>query len=133
MNTLLFLLVLLSAQVQMPKNDPNGVWEATTGTKFQLAVSGKDVDVRIVPGTSSTFIEYEMKLKGTDEPNTYQGSGFFVAKRETKQCKFETNWTIVVVTPDRIVGKADDITPDFNNCTVKDRGSLQLDLTKKPQ
>jgi hypothetical protein len=127
----LLLSLLLIQSLQMPKNDPNGTWEAQTGTKFQLALKQSDLTVQIVPGSSSTYLEYELKLDGTDEPNTYEGSGFFVAKRGEKQCKFETHWRIVVVSPEVIFGSADRITPDFESCTVKERTSTRLDLKKK--
>jgi hypothetical protein len=129
MNTL-FLILLLAQALQMPKNDPNGVWEAPTGTKFQIAINGRDLAVHLVPGSNQTYIEYEMKLSGSDEPNLYEGSGYFVAKKNDKQCRFETNWKIVVVTPDKIIGNADSIIPDFESCTVKEREPIQLDLKK---
>ena len=72
----MLVLSLLSAQVS--KNNPNGVWEAETGSQFQMRLNGKDLHVNIVPGSNPKFIQYEVDLKNEDEINTYSGNGFFV-------------------------------------------------------
>ena len=123
------LLPLLVAQV--PKNNPNGVWEAETGSQFQMRLNGKDLHVNIVPGSNPKFIQYEVDLKNEDEINTYSGKGFFVAKMEGgKECKFPTEWRFVIVSPERILGISSNIIADSKTCEIKERKQAQLDLKK---
>jgi hypothetical protein len=96
MKTALFVLTLLTAQI--PKNNPNGVWEAETGSKFDLQLAGSELHVQIVQGSNPRFLNYELTLKNQEEVNTYKGAGHFVAKLQNgKECKFDTEWQIVVV------------------------------------
>lgn len=128
----LFLLTTpLAAQV--PKNDPNGIWEAETGSKFNLRLSGADLRVEIVEGSNPRFLKYEVNLKNQQEDvNSYKGTGYFVAKMQNgKECKFETEWQLVVVAPSRIIGATSNIIPDPNTCEAKERTQVQLDLRKK--
>jgi hypothetical protein len=126
---IVFLAVLMA---QIPKNDPNGVWEAETGSKFDIRLSGSDLRIQIVEGSNPRFLKYEMTLKNQQEINTYKGAGFFLAKLQNgKECKFETEWQIVVVSPDRILGTASTFVPDPETCAVKERGQATLDLKKK--
>jgi len=123
------LLPLLVAQV--PKNNPNGVWEAETGSQFQMRLNGKDLHVNIVPGSNPKFIQYEVDLKNEDEINTYSGKGFFVAKMEGgKECKFPTEWRFIIVSPERILGISSNIVADSKTCEIKEKTQLQLDLKK---
>jgi len=123
------LLPLLVAQV--PKNNPNGVWEAETGSQFQMRLNGKDLHVNIVPGSNPKFIQYEVDLKNEDEINTYSGKGFFVAKMEGgKECKFPTEWRLIIVSPDRILGVSSNIVADSKTCEIKQNTQAQLDLKK---
>ena len=125
----MLVLSLLSAQV--PKNNPNGVWEAETGSQFQMRLSGKDLHVNIVPGSNPKFIQYEVDLKNEDEINTYSGKGFFVAKMEGgKECKFPTEWRFVIVSPERILGISSNIVADSKTCEIKETTQSQLDLKK---
>ena len=125
----MLVLSLLSAQV--PKNNPNGVWEAETGSQFQMRLSGKDLHVNIVPGSNPKFIQYEVDLKNEDEINTYSGKGFFVAKMEGgKECKFPTEWRFIIVSPERILGISSNIIADSKTCEIKERKQAQLDLKK---
>jgi hypothetical protein len=48
-----------------------------------------------------------------------------------KECKFDTEWMFVVVTPDRIIGSATGIQADKNTCKVMEKNQVQLDLKKK--
>jgi len=48
-----------------------------------------------------------------------------------KECKFDTEWQFVVVSPDRIIGVTSGITADKNSCEIKQKDQLQLDLKKK--
>ena len=124
-----FVLPLLLAQV--PKNNPNGVWEAETGSQFQMRLNGKDLHVNIVPGSNPKFIQYEVDLKNEDEINTYSGKGFFVAKMEGgKECKFPTEWRFVIVSPERILGVSSNIIADSKTCEIKEKAQAQLDLKK---
>jgi len=125
----MLVLSLLSAQV--PKNNPNGVWEAETGSQFQMRLNGKDLHVNIVPGSNPKFIQYEVDLKNEDEINTYSGNGFFVAKMDGgKECKFPTEWRFIIVSPDRILGISSNIIADPKTCEIKERKQAQLDLKK---
>ncbi len=125
----MLVLSLLSAQV--PKNNPNGVWEAETGSQFQMRLNGKDLHVNIVPGSNPKFVEYEVDLKNEDEINTYSGKGFFVAKMEGgKECKFPTEWRFVIVSPERILGISSNIVADSKTCEIKQKAQSQLDLKK---
>ena len=126
------LTALLLIPQQVPKNDPNGFWTATTGTEYELQLVGTDLQVRIVPGSSSTYLEYTVELMGTDEPNSYNGTGHFKARLQNgRECEFETTWQIVVVAQDRILGVASQIVPDPETCEVLETGTLQLNLQRK--
>jgi len=123
-------LTLLLAQI--PKYNPTGVWEADTGSQFELRLDGSDVHVKIVPGSNPKFLEYELETKNQEEANSYKGSGFFVAKMEGgKECKLPTEWQFVVVSPERIIGVASSIIADRETCEVKEKSQVQLDLKKK--
>jgi hypothetical protein len=127
---LLLGMFLLSAQI--PKNDPNGIWEADTGSKYAMRLSGTDLRVEIVEGSNPRFLKYEVTLKNLEEANTYKGTGFFVARLQNgKECKFDTEWHIVIVAPNRILGATSNVIPDPNTCEVKERGQIQIDLRKK--
>ena len=129
--TLLFSLLLFQ---QMPKNDPNGIWQAQTGTQYKLSLNGADLKVEIVEGSSPTFLKYEVNLKNQEEVNTYKGTGYFVAKLKSgKECRFDTEWEIVVVQMDRIIGATSNIFPDPDTCAVKDKTIVQIDLTRKKE
>ena len=129
MKILLFLLLM---QQQAPKNDPNGVWVADTGSQFELRGTGKDLHVKIVPGTNSKFVQYEVDLKNEEEVNTYSGTGFFVAKMNGgKECKFPTEWRFIVVATDHILGIASNVNADSKTCSVKEQNQVRLELKKK--
>jgi hypothetical protein len=131
MTAVLLSLLLITTQNPIPKNNPNGVWEAETGSKFELKLSGSDLKVAIVPGSNPRYLQYELDLKNQDDPNMYKGAGYFVAKMSSgKECKFETEWQIVVVAPDRILGAAANIVADGETCEVRERSQVQLDLKK---
>jgi hypothetical protein len=127
---LFFGIFLLS---QIPKYDPNGLWKAETGSVFSLQTSGGDLKVHIVEGSNPRFAKYEVDLRNSkDEVNTYEGTGYFIAKFDSgKECKFDTNWKIIVVSPDRILGAVSNIIPNPDTCEVKDKYDIQLDLSKQ--
>jgi len=135
MKTVATLLIsfLIQASSQIPKNNPNGVWESASGTQYELRLNGEDLSVRLVPGTNARFVSYDVDLKNSkDETNTYVGKGFLVAKvTDDKQCKFEMEWQLTVVTLDRILGATSNIVPDPETCTVKEKTQSQLDLKRK--
>ena len=134
MKTAIALLTFLLAQAPgpMPKNNPNGIWESISGTQYEFKLNGSDLSVRLIPGSNPTYVKYEVELKNsTEDPNTYQGKGFFVAKVKDKECRFDTEWKVVVVTPDRIIGAAPQIVPDPDTCGVKESNQVQMDLKKK--
>jgi len=124
-------LALLVAQ-KVPKNDPNGLWLADSGSQYELHLNGANLQVKLVSGSNPKFLSYEVTLTNQDEINTYKGTGTFVAKMEGgKECKFETEWQLVVVSPDRILGGATGILADSKTCAIKEKNQLQLDLKKK--
>src|SRR5438477_12669167 len=127
-----FLLLTTQATPPAPKNNPNGTWESTSGTKYALRLSGKDLHVEMVEGSNSRYLKYEVDLKNEEEANTYSGSGFFVAKLANgKECKYPTEWKLVVVTPDRIFGSTTNIVPDPCTGGVQDRHQTRQDSKKK--
>ena len=132
MKSALFLGMFLFTN-QIPKYDPNGVWIAETGSKFNLQLSGGDLKVNIVDGSNPRYLKYEVNLKNQgDEVNTYEGAGYFVAKLQSgKECRFDTNWKLVVVSPSRIIGITSSIVPDPDTCAVKEKSEIQLDLKKQ--
>ena len=121
---------LLSQQV--PKHDPNGIWEAQTGSQYEMRLAGSDLRVKLVPGSNPKFVQYELDMKNESEINTYSGKGFFVAKMETgKECKLSTEWRFVVVSRDRIIGTASNISADGTTCEIQETTQVQLDLRRK--
>jgi hypothetical protein len=132
MKLLALALALLFAQ-KVPKNDPNGMWLADSGSQYELHLNGANLQVRMVPGSNPKFLSYEVTLRNQEEINTYKGTGTFVAKMEGtgKECKFETEWQVVVVSPDRILGAATGILADKQTCAIREKNQLQLDLKKK--
>lgn len=125
-------LALALFTTQMTKNDPNGIWESQSGTQYEFRLSGSDLKVRLVPGSNPRFVNYEVDLKNLEEVNTYKGKGFFIAKvKENKECRFDTEWQIVVVSPSQIIGATTNIVPDPETCEVKERTDVQTTLKKK--
>ena len=117
---------------QIPKNNPNGIWEASSGSQYEIHGNGSNLQVKIVPGSNPKFLEYQLDMKNEEEANTYSGTGFFVAKMEGgKECKLPTEWRIIIVSSDRIVGSASNVTADQKTCEVKEKSQVQLDLKKK--
>jgi hypothetical protein len=131
MTTLLLVLPLLLAQ-QPPRNNPNGIWQAETGSQYEMRLTGKDLHVRIVPGSNPKFLQYEVNMKNEEEANTYSGTGFFVAKMEGgKECRFPTQWRFIVVSADRIIGISSNVAANSKTCEIKEQTQIQLDLKKK--
>jgi hypothetical protein len=129
----LILALFLFFPQQIPKNDPNGIWRASTGTEYEIRLVGSDLQVRIVPGSSTTFLDYSVDLMGTEEPNSYNGEGRFTARLQNgRECEFETKWQVVIVSPQRMLGTATEIVPDPETCEVLEQGNLRLDLRRKP-
>ncbi len=117
----------------VPKNDPNGTWESPSGTKYNLRLSGEKLVVSLA-GANPPFLQYEMTLaQDKDDVNRYTGTGFFRATLKSgKECRFETNWDIVVITLSSIVGNAPRfIEPDPQTCTPKETAPDRLELKKK--
>ncbi len=123
--------LLMQAPAPMPKNDPNGTWQSASGTQYSLRLTGKDLKVQLVEGSNPRYLKYEVDLKNQEEVNTYKGSGYFVAKFPNgKECKYETEWQMIVVTNDRILGSTTSVTPDPATCGVKEKNQVPLDLKK---
>src|SRR5262245_58236714 len=130
MTSMLFLVfALLTAQV--PKNDPNGVWESPSGSKYQVRLTGEDLQVQIVSGSNPRYLKFDEGFKQQEEVNTYAGSGSFVAKMNTgKECTFETDWQMVVVAPDHILGVATGVSANAETCAIEETSQIQLELKK---
>src|SRR5262249_5299434 len=117
--TLLFSLLLVQ---QTSKNDPNGIWESASGTQYKLQLTGSDLKLQLVEGSNPSFLKYEVNLKNQGEVNRYKGTGYFLAKlKNGKECRFETEWEIVVIEQDEIIGSTSNIVPDPDTCAVKDK------------
>ena len=128
----LSLLALMLLFAQIPKKNPNGIWESESGTRYEIHQNGPNMQVKLAPGSNSKYVEYDVTLKNQEEINTYKGSGTFVAKMESgKQCKFDTDWQLVIVSADRILGTTTTILADKNTCAIKEKNQTQLDLKKK--
>jgi|SRR5579862_1705193 len=128
----LTLLALAFLLTQVPKHDPNGVWVADSGSQYEIRQDGPNVQVKLVPGSNPKFLQYEVALKNQEEINTYKGTGTFVAKMQGgKECKFDTEWMFIVVTPERILGSSTNIVADSKTCAIQEKNQAQLDLKKK--
>ena len=112
--------------------DPNGIWESSTGTRFELKLSGSNLSVTLVPLSNPQFVEYKLALKNTENVNTYEGEGYFVVKvSETKECRFDTEWHLVVTSTDSLSGVSLAVLPDPETCAAKDSRMGPLELKKK--
>ncbi len=129
----LSLLTLAFLVAQIPKNSATGIWqESSSGSKYEIRQNGQNLQIKLVPGSNPKFLQYDVALKNQQEVNTYKGSGTFVAKMESgKECKFETEWQFVVVSPERILGMTTRILADKNTCEIKEKSQTQLDLKKQ--
>lgn len=131
MKTLLLLSLFILPQ-QATKNDPNGIWRTESGSEFQLELVGNNIEAHIIPGSSPSFIEYSMDLRGTEEPNTYEGTGQFKARlKNGKECQFETQWHIIIVATDTIIGVASGITPDPETCEKIEVSEVGIQMQRK--
>lgn len=125
-------IAMMAAQNKPPKHDPNGTWEAETGTKFEMRLTGDDLKIQLVEGSNPVFVKYDVNLKNTGEVNTYIGAGSFVAKMKTgKECTFPTKWQIIVVQTEMIVGSTSTVVPNPDTCEVKESGESMIILRKK--
>ena len=127
------LFMLPQAPGTIPKNDPNGVWQSESGSAYKFQLNGSDLKVQIVDGSNPKYIKYEVNLKvDPKETNTYRGAGSYVAKMNTgKECKFDTDWEILVVSPEQIFGQTTLVNADSATCEVKSKEKGMLDLKKK--
>jgi len=130
--TLVLVIAMFLAQAPPPKNDPNGTWESETGTRFELRLTGDDLHVQLVAGSNPTFVKYDVNLKNAGEVNTYKGTGYFVAKMKTgKECKFDTEWQVVVVQKETIFGFTSTVVPDADTCAALETSNTTITLKKK--
>jgi beta-lactamase regulating signal transducer with metallopeptidase domain len=116
--------------------NPNGVWQAQGGSKlgsqFNLKLTQTDLDVSIVPGSNPKYVDYHVLLQPADSAmNAYKGSGYFVAKMDSgKECRFDTEWLLTIVTSDRILGSTTSIVANSNTCEIQEQDRIRLDLMK---
>jgi hypothetical protein len=128
----LTVLALAFLLAQVPKHDPNGIWVSDSGSQYEIHQNGPTLQVKLIPGSNPKFVQYDVALKNQEEVNTYKGTGTFTAKMEGgRECKFDTEWMFIVVTPERIIGSTTGITADSKTCTIKEKNQIQLDLKKK--
>src|SRR5215467_5217607 len=135
-NLLIGLLLMIVQAI--PKHDPTGVWQAESGSKYAMKLTGNDLKVAIVPDSNPRYLQYQVDLTlekdasgATPDPNTYKGTGFFVAKMQTgKECKVDTEWHLVVVQDGRIFGSATNVVVDSNTCEVREKTEVRLDLKR---
>jgi hypothetical protein len=139
-NLLKIALLLVSCGVvlgQVPgqtKNNPNGTWESASGTRYNLRLTGQNLEVHLVDGSNPTYLEFEMTLtQHKDDNNRYEGKGFFRAKLKSgKECRFDTEWEIVVIGEKNIVGNAPRyVEPDPVTCKAKEKVMDRIELSKK--
>jgi hypothetical protein len=126
---LLFTLLFQNAPANS-KNNPEGVWQSDSGTKFELKLSDSDLKVQLVDGSNPVYLKYEVNLKNSGEVNTYEGDGFFVAKVKEKECRFPTSWHVIVVQPELIAGYISHVVPDPATCEVAERRDEFTQLKK---
>jgi hypothetical protein len=125
------LLLLFAIFPQMPKNDPNGIWEVQ-GLKFEFKLSGANLHVHLVSGADPTLLSYEVDLKNQEEINTYSGKGSLVAKvAENKQCTFDVEWSLIVANQTHIVANIPAVIPQPGTCNVKERVPVQLEFVNQ--
>ena len=131
LSALLFLMPQTAPSI--PKNDPNGVWQSESGSAYKFQLNGSDLKVQIVDGSNPKYIKYEVNLKvDPKETNTYRGTGSYVAKMNGgKECKFDTDWEILVVSTEQIFGQSTLVNADSATCEVKGTEKGLLDLKKK--
>jgi hypothetical protein len=140
MKTMVLLLVvsggLLFGQTprpQLPQVNPNGIWESSSGTRYALRLSGGNLMVTLA-GSNPPFLQYELTLaQSKEEVNRYKGAGFFRATLKSgKECRFETDWEIVVFDEKTIIGNAPrHMEPDPQTCKPKETVPDRIELTKK--
>jgi hypothetical protein len=123
--------MLFAPLAQIPKNDPNGIWEADGGTQFEFHLSGPDLHVRLVPGSNPLLVSYEVDLKNQEEVNTYAGTGFFVAKMKEEECRYDVDWKLVVANDNHVVAEIPTFLPASDTCEVKQRITSTVELVKK--
>src|SRR5438105_4318935 len=131
MKVLAIIATLLFSQ-NIIKYDPSGIWQAESGSKYEMRLAGSDLHVQLVSGSNAKFLQYQLDMKNESEINTYTGKGFLVAKMETgKECKLPTEWRFIVVAPDRIIGNSSSVIADGNTCEVQESEQVRLDLKKQ--
>jgi hypothetical protein len=132
MKSVFLILLALSVQQrpQAPKNDPTGVWQSETGTKFDMKMTGNEIKVHLVEGSNRVYLKYDIDLKNAGETNTYAGKGFFVAKINEQECKFSTDWSVSVVQPELIAGYMSRIVPKAGTCEVQEETSEFVQLKR---
>jgi beta-lactamase regulating signal transducer with metallopeptidase domain len=121
---------------QVASLSPNGLWQAQGGSKvgsqFNLKLTQADLEVNIVPGSNPKYVYYHVLLQPiASAMNAYKGTGYFVAKMDSgKECRFDTEWLLTVVTGDRILGSTTSIVADSNTCEIQEQDRTRLDLAK---
>ena len=124
------LLLLLSLGFTQQTFNPSGLWEVVDkDTQYRLTRTGTGIHVSL-GADRAQFVEYEVDLSWT-ELNSYQGSGYFVARLgDGRECRFETQWRLVVANARRIVGVTSSIVPEEEGCGVAERAESSLQLNR---
>lgn len=95
-----------------------------------MTLTDANLKVQLVPDSTPVYLKYDVDLKNSGEVNTYEGSGYFVAKVEGKECRFDTSWHIIVVQPETIAGYISHVVPKPGSCEVKERRDEFTQLKK---
>ena len=127
---LILLAMFVQQRPQPPKNDPTGIWQSDTGTKFDMKMTGNEIKVHLVEGSNPVYLKYDIDLKNAGETNTYEGKGSFVAKIKEQECKFPTDWSITIVQPELIAGYMSRIVPKAGTCEIQEQDSEFVQLKK---
>jgi len=59
----LSILALALLLAQIPKYNPNGVWQADSGSQYDIRLTGSNIHVQMVAGSNPKFLRYEVDMK----------------------------------------------------------------------
>ena len=124
------LLLLLSLGFTQQTFNPSGLWEVVDkDTHYRLVRTDTGIHVSL-GADHAQFVEYEVDLSWT-ELNSYEGSGYFVALLgDGRECRFDTEWRIVLADPQRILGETSRIVPEQEGCGIAERAESALQLNR---
>src|SRR2546422_11074540 len=68
------LAVLDSTKAKPPNptsNDPSGIWQADSGSQYEIRFTGSTAQVKLVPGSNPKYRLDEVALQNQDDAKTY--------------------------------------------------------------